>query len=282
MYSMTGFGRANIETGNAQIQVEIKSYNAKNLDVYMQLSSEFSSYEQEIRGEISSQFTRGKFDIRITLVADANHLILQENATQLLSTLSTQLKAIDISLQVSIRELQSLGFLVGVDGEVLKKPLFDTLKTALNDLRLFRQTEGKRHEESLRKDLQTIEKSLTLIESKHEEASISIKNRLLETISLYQLDTLANEQRLIEEVSYYVIKNSIKEEIVRLQSHITACYELFSLENAIGRRLDFVAQEMYREANTIASKSEHMEIKQASLLIKEAIDSIREQGRNIE
>ncbi|NIZ46757.1 YicC family protein [Entomospira nematocerorum] len=282
MYSMTGFGRASFETSEAQIHIEVKSYNAKNLDIYMQLPSELSSFEQDIRGQITQQFTRGKFDIRIVFVSSASNLILQDKATHLLATLSEQLKSIDIQLQVSIRELQTLGFLVGVDGASLEEPLMSTLKKALDDLRLFRSAEGQKHEESLRSDLLTIERALSIVESKHEEASVLIKNRLLETIAVYQLDALVNEQRLLEEVSYYIIKNSIKEEIVRLHSHIKACYELFSLESPIGRRLDFLAQEMSREANTIASKSEHMEIKQASLSIKEAIDSIREQGRNIE
>lgn len=110
MYSMTGFGRASFETSEAQIHIEVKSYNAKNLDIYMQLPSELSSFEQDIRGQITQQFTRGKFDIRIVFVSSASNLILQDKATHLLATLSEQLKSIDIQLQVSIRELQTLRF----------------------------------------------------------------------------------------------------------------------------------------------------------------------------
>lgn len=282
MLSMTGFGRATYEDDNVQIWMEVKSYNSKNLDIYVNLPVELSSYETFLRKFVIEKFSRGKFELRLGMNSSSFSMELRPSAIQPLQKLVTQLTNIGLDLHINMRDLQHLGFLEEIDATVFQQPITDVLVQALDLLMEFRRIEGERHSDSIKKELTSIRRAVNVLEDRKDEVAIHTKKRLNEALEQYNLHNLVHEQRFMEEVSYYLVKSSIKEEIVRLKSHIEAIDLLVSAKDPVGRRLDFLAQEIHREANTISSKSEDIEIKQASLIIKEAIDSIREQGRNIE
>ncbi|WP_274371976.1 YicC family protein [Entomospira culicis] len=279
---MTGFGRATHEDSDVQLWVEVKSYNAKNLDLYVQLPNELSSYEIVARQMLSERFSRGKIELRAGVTTRLQSLTLQPQVASTLKTLASELAGVGVHLQVGLRELQQMGLLMSVDSACFEQTFLRSVEEAIAAMQRFRQEEGKKHREALAQDCASIEEALRILTDRQEFAMQQVRDRFMQVMEQYQLTAVLNEQRFMEEVAYYLVKNSIKEEIIRLSSHVQALRELLDLDEPIGRRIDFLAQEIQREANTIASKSEEIAIKQASLTIKEVVDSIREQGRNIE
>jgi uncharacterized protein (TIGR00255 family) len=282
VYSMTGFGRATYEEADFRLWVEVKSYNSKNLDIYIQLPSELNQYEQALRLAHGKYFSRGKFDVRVGLSAAIPNIQLESSTVTSLAKLASQLQSSGIALQVSLRDLQQMGLLTSLEQQQYERPLFSTLITALEALRAFRKKEGSHHQEAITTDLATMQEAISLIESRQELVADQMQERLHEALASYNILSSANEQRFLEEVSYLLIKGSIKEEIVRFHSHLHAAGQLLQSSQPVGRSLDFIAQELQREVNTIASKCEDMMIKNATIRIKGAIDSVREQARNIE
>jgi uncharacterized protein (TIGR00255 family) len=285
--SMTGFGKASIEFDTKTVHVEIRSLNSKGADINLRLSSIYRNFELELRNEISKQLERGKIDVSIYVESKQ-----EETPVEINSLLA---KAYKHKLQNLATELNEP--LTDVLHQVLKMP--DVLKSernqadenewkqikqainqAISQLNNFRDIEGislkKDFEERLAKINSCLNDLKTLDEKRLSTIKARIRTNLHEVISKDKID----ENRFEQELIYYIEKLDINEEKVRLQTHLD--YFLSTMiEPSAGRKLNFIAQEIGREINTIGSKANDAHIQKLVVLMKDELEKIKEQCNNV-
>ncbi len=284
---MTGFGKASIEFDTKTVHVEIRSLNSKGADINLRLSSIYRNFELELRNEISKQLERGKIDVSIYVESKQ-----EETPVEINSLLA---KAYKHKLQNLATELNEP--LTDVLHQVLKMP--DVLKSernqadenewkqikqainqAISQLNNFRDIEGislkKDFEERLAKINSCLNDLKTLDEKRLSTIKARIRTNLHEVISKDKID----ENRFEQELIYYIEKLDINEEKVRLQTHLD--YFLSTMiEPSAGRKLNFIAQEIGREINTIGSKANDAHIQKLVVLMKDELEKIKEQCNNV-
>ena len=291
MRSMTGFGKATEATDKRELSIEIKSVNHRFLDLNIKTPKAFSSYEDVIRKNISAQILRGHIDLYISYVdksegmktVDVDLSLAKEylNAAKQLET-EFHLKN-DFNVISLIKSPDVLKVTINDDEtESWEALLVSTLKNACKDLNAMRTSEGLQLAKDLKGKIDGIEKLAKQLAGLSKkviaEYSEKLKVRIKEALESIPLD----EARFYNEVAYFVDKSNIDEEITRLNSHIKQFKELLSSEAAVGKQLDFLVQELNREANTICSKSSNTELTQIGLAMKNEIEKIREQIQNVE
>ncbi|NEZ46002.1 YicC family protein [Clostridium niameyense] len=289
--SMTGFGRGTIEQQNKVFTVEIRSVNHRYCDINIKMPKSFMPLEEHIRKILRTKVHRGKIDVYITFnTYDKDDVELIFNET-LADSYHKCLK--NISKRYEVKNDMSVSLIARFPEVISMKPkkedldeiwnmLNNPLNEAVNDLVNMREREGSK----LYQDINTkcenikvmvgkIEKRLPLVVKDYNK---KVNERVRELLENSEVD----ENRIAMEVALFVDKSSIDEEIVRLNSHINQLKETLNLQEPIGRKLDFIVQEMNREANTIASKTTDLETVNLILNIKNEIEKIREQVQNIE
>ncbi len=290
IYSMTGFGKSGSEFGNWHIDVDVKSVNSRYLEVYLKLPSPLMSREYDIRDFIKSKIKRGKLNLFITMKRNG----LNEDAVTLdevklksyLSLIKQVKKAARLTEKIKLehllisRDLFVTGSIDIADEEFgfVKKLVGD----ALDGLLEMKSKEGAELAKDLKKRLKNIEKKLELIET---ESSSSVNDSFLkykEKVKTLLEDSPNFNDRLELELAILAERSDITEECVRLRSHIKLFLDSLNKEDDPGRKLNFLCQEMNREANTISSKTLSTSITHNSVHIKEEIERMREQIQNIE
>jgi uncharacterized protein (TIGR00255 family) len=295
MKSMTGFGRAEGPIGPATISIEVKSVNHRYLDARFRLPSSLSQFEMGLSEVLRSQFERGSFEIyvksRMTAVGETipgtTRIVVDELAMksmmescQLLhAKYKTEkipsLETLALTGRVFVPQEETFDF--SSEQEDLKK-LF---KKALSELDKMRQAEGKRLETILRDGLQALKghaEELTKIAPTQPERILEkLKNRIAQWPQ-QNLDA----QRLEWEVAFYADRSDVSEEIDRLKAHIAEFERLLGTSKSVGRKLDFLTQELHREVNTLGSKANLIEMTRLGLDAKTAIEKLREQVQNVE
>jgi uncharacterized protein (TIGR00255 family) len=289
---MTGFGRATLETENGRnFNIEIKSINHRYLDINVKMPRSILSLEEKIRKYIGEKLNRGKVDIFITYSNTSSSEQIVKLNTNLCDSYYSCLK--EIKERYNLKDEINLSLLtnfqdiinIGENSENLDEVwegLKQTLEKAMYILTEMRAFEG----EKLKNDMQLkcdsikgyvleIEKRAPMLVAVYKE---KLRSRLQESLN----DLKVDENRLLIEIALYADKSCIDEEITRLKSHINQLTNCFNLNEPIGRKLDFIIQEMNREANTIASKSVDLEVSNLALNIKGEIEKLREQVQNIE
>ena len=289
--SMTGYGKGFAENENARVTIEMKSVNHRYLDLNIKLPKKLNFLESLIRNKISESIFRGKVDVYITLNehSDAcykvsiNDIIAKEyfDSISAMATklgIDNDLKASNIVRLPDVIELEE----TDSDEDELKSLVLSALSDCINQFIDARIAEGARHEEDL---IAKMDEMLVLVDKLEKRSPVIIeeyKTRLTTKIHELLEDNHIDENRIAQEVTMYADKVCIDEEMVRLKSHVAETRSVFELDKEVGRKLDFLAQELNREANTILSKSTDVEIADIGITLKTLIEKVREQIQNIE
>lgn len=293
MNSMTGFGRATQIVDGLQCIIEIKSVNSRFLDLNIRSPKQVNSVEHSIRKCIQKTIHRGKVDVFVTLqdVAD------REKQFIINSSLKHQIQELLVS-EGFYREPQEvpLSAVMAISNDwvqiqdsevtedVLQSLVTDTTTNALNALVSMRQSEGIHIQQDLLHRLSQMTNIIEDINSHKADAVIAYKENLRTKMMDYVegLDITANEDRLLQEVAIMADKTDITEEIVRFRSHVVQLTNTLKMDEPIGRKLDFIIQEMNREVNTIGSKAMDITLTDHVVQLKCELEKVREQVQNIE
>ena len=291
MKSMTGYGRAKIENDTREYIVEVKSVNHKYLDINIKLPKTLFCIEDKIRKVISNKISRGKIDVFVTYInygiEGKTILINKDIAKMYIKEIEEIATANNIASGIRATEISKFPEVLNVivdeeDEEKIWLELNKCLEKALDNFIEMRITEGEKIKEDLKQRLDEIDENINEIFKNStglvEEYVVKLRKRIQEILNTDVVD----ETRLAQEIVIYSDKTSIEEEITRIKSHIIQFKELLNSEGAIGKKADFIIQEMNREINTIGSKSGKFEITQLVIKIKTQIEDIREQIQNIE
>ena len=293
MNSMTGFGRATQIVDGLQCIIEIKSVNSRFLDLNIRSPKQVNSVEHSIRKCIQKTIHRGKVDVFVTLqdVGD------REKQFIINSSLKHQIQDLLVS-EGFYREPQEvpLSAVMAISNDwvqiqdsevtedVLQSLVTDTTTNALNALVRMRQSEGIHIQQDLLHRLSQMTNIIEDINSHKADAVIAYKENLRTKMMEYVegLDITANEDRLLQEVAIIADKTDITEEIVRFRSHVVELTNTLKMDEPIGRKLDFIIQEMNREVNTIGSKAIDITLTDHVVQLKCELEKVREQVQNIE
>lgn len=289
--SMTGFGRCETQDGNRKFTVEMKSVNHRYLDISVKMPKKLNFFESSIRTLLKEYVERGKTDVYITYEDyTENNLVLKYNeelAGQYLSHLREMAEKFGIEDDIRVSTLARFPEVFameeqGIDEEELWAGLSAALRGAAEQLANSRIAEGER----LKADLcEKLDGMLSYVDRIEEYSPMIVKEyreRLREKVQELLSDRQLDEARIAAEVTIFADKICVDEETVRLRSHIESMKETLMNGGGVGRRLDFIAQEMNREANTILSKTSDRMISDIGISLKTDIEKVREQIQNIE
>lgn len=287
---MTGYGKANLSKQEREYQVEIKSVNHRYLDISVKMPRVLSYLEEAVKKEISSQVKRGKIDVFITFENNSSEgkeiKINTEIAKIYIDELKRLAKQENILANIEVTEISKFPDVLNIqnkqEDETIQSELLETVGQATEKLVQMRATEGSKIAEDLSVRIKAIQEKVEEISSLStgliEEYVVKLESRIKEIARNQEMD----EVRLAQEVVIYADKCSVEEEITRLKSHILQFEKLLHTEESIGKKLDFIIQEMNRETNTIGSKANHLEITNDVIDVKTELENIREQIQNIE
>lgn len=289
--SMTGFGRAKELIDGLDITVEIKSVNHRYFEFSSRSPRAYSFLEEKIKSRLSESISRGKVEVSILIddntenatVVEINH----EYANAYLKALKNLSKEYGLKNDVKVSSLVGNSELFKVkrqvlEDEVVEKAVFSVLEKALENFIAMRTVEGERLLNDVTQRAAYILEKVSFIEQRSPETVKNYRERIEQKIKELLGDNTVDEQRILTEVAIFADKVAVAEETVRLRSHIKQFETLMSSNDAVGRKLDFIVQEMNREANTIGSKAQDIEIAHTVVDIKSEIEKIREQIQNME
>ncbi|MCR5415788.1 MAG: YicC family protein [Pseudobutyrivibrio sp.] len=289
--SMTGYGKGIAENSEARVTIEMKSVNHRYLDLNIKLPKKLNFLESSIRNKISESVFRGKVDLYITLSehSDAcyqvsiNDAIAQKYFDSISSMaeklgVDNDLKASTIARLPDVIELEEME----ADEDSLKGIVFEALDACISQFVESRISEGERLQKDLVAKMDEMISLVNKLEARSPQIIEEYRTRLTSKIKELLDDTHIDEGRIAQEVTIYADKVCIDEEMVRLKSHVAETRAIFDLDKEVGRKLDFLAQELNREANTILSKSTDVEIADIGITLKTLIEKVREQIQNIE
>lgn len=289
---MTGFGRGVVQETDFAVTVELKTVNNRFLDVAMRLSGEMQALESTVKRQIGNRLSRGRVDVNLSYerTTEINYEINRPMITGFLAAMKQMQEEFSLSGEPDLNVVARLPnvllpkkddlseeFIVGVE---------KALNTALDDLEKMRENEGEMLRNELNFRLSEIENRLPSIEAESatvaEEYRVRLSKKIADFLAKSDSQIELDQGRLAQEVAYLADRSDISEEIQRLKSHIEHFRQIMSEEKEVGKRLDFLTQELNREANTIASKTTNLVVKENALAIKSEIEKIREQVQNVE
>ena len=291
--SMTGFARSDGRHEEASWHWEIRSVNGRGLDLRMRLPPGMEGLEQSVRESINARFARGNISANLTLKrssADVELRLDEENLQQVLQA-ADRISQITGGGRPSVESLLAVrGVLEVVDktddeeqSAALRTSILASLGVAIRDLDDARRQEGEKLEGLVAQQLKDIQGLVDEVARAPSRTPEAIRRRLEEQIErLLQASKAIEPERLHQEAALLATKADVVEEIDRLNAHVVAGKELLAAGSPVGRKLDFLTQEFNREANTLCSKSNHIEITRSGLAMKALIDQMREQVQNIE
>jgi len=292
MKSMTAYGRGEYELDSSQYVAEIKSLNNRYRDIKIRLPNDLLVLEDELRAQISSKIKRGRIEVSIQIQKNAgeNGYDIELNKSLLKGYLDifNQLnKEFGLENSISIDGICQLKDVILVKPESLdldkvRNGIRESMQRALDSLDTMRLKEGKAIEVDFLARLDIIENFLEKIEEKSFLVVDEYKKKLTEKIGIIAQDIELDANRLVQEVVLFSSRSDITEEIVRIKSHIEQFRAYMSLNDSIGRRLDFLIQEFNREINTISSKASDSFISKIAVEFKAELEKLREQVQNIE
>ncbi len=291
--SMTGFGRAEIETDDHRILVEIKSVNHRYLDLGIKMPRKFNVFEARIRQLIKKYVERGKTDLYISFddYSEAGRKLIfnRELAGEYLQYINEMSESFGIRNDVGVSVLSRFPDILTMeettgDDDRYWEILEPAVTMALENFCAERSREGEHLRSDLLKKLGEMENYVREIEEFSPSVVENYRSRLYDKIreTLADSGLAADESRIVTEVAIYSDKVCTDEEMVRLKSHINAMKAKLTSGGSCGRELDFIAQEMNREANTTLSKANNLKIADTAIALKTEIEKIREQVQNIE
>ena len=288
--SMTGYGKAFLSKDLREYQMEIKSLNHRYLDISIRMPRVLSYLEEDIKKEISKKVKRGKIDVYINFENNSTEgkeiKINTEIAKMYIKELRNLAQEENLQDNIEVTEISKFPDVLSVkstqEDETIKQEVIELTKIATDKLVEMRRNEGNKLAEDLLIRIKAITEKVkqisTLSTGLIEEYVVKLEGRIKEILKNHEID----ENRLAQEVVIYADKCSIEEEVTRLNSHILQFEQFLNSEEAIGKKLDFMVQEMNRETNTIGSKANNLQITNGVIDIKTELENIREQIQNIE
>ena len=290
--SMTGYGKQNLSVEGREYQIEIKSVNHRYLDINVKIPKAISYLEETIKKEISNKIKRGKIDVFVSFENNSEEGRKIEINKQLAKLYIEQLKELaqeeKIESNIEVMDIAKipdvLTIKVDEENSKIKDEIKQVTQGAVTRILEMKNIEGEKISQDLLQRIRNIQSKIVEISAKStgliEEYVVKLEKRVKELLKKDEVD----KSRLAQEVVIYADKCSIEEEITRLKSHIFQFENLISnnQDGAIGKKLDFIIQEMNRETNTIGSKANNLEITNGVIDIKTEIEDIREQVQNIE
>ncbi len=289
--SMTGFGRCEAAEGNRKFTVEMKSVNHRYLDANIKMPKKLNFFESSIRNLLKKYIQRGKVDIFITYEDfSENNVCIKYNADvakEYMKYLQQMAQEFGLDNDVRISSLSRYPEVFTmeeqtIDEEEIWKGLEKALEGAAEGFVETRIIEGEHLKEDLLSKLDAMLELVAFISDRSPQIIAEYKAKLTEKVKDLLEDTKVDENRLLTEITIFADKVCVDEEIVRLKSHIETTKNTLIEGGSIGRKLDFIAQEMNREANTILSKASDLEISNRAIELKTEIEKVREQIQNIE
>lgn len=290
--SMTGFGRGEFAEGLYSFKVEIKAVNHRYNDISIRMPRHISYLEEKIKKIIKKQIQRGKIDVYVNLEyieessidvkVDINLAKSYKNALELLCN------ELNLKNDIRINNILSMTDIIKTERKVLDEDkiwfsLKEALEISLDDIMTMKISEGKELKKDIISHLSKIEEILVEIEKRSPLVVVEYKEKLKERISdLLDSNIDIDEEKLNTEIVYFADKSNINEEIIRLKSHLKQFISILNENNSVGRKLDFLIQELNREINTIGAKASDVLICKNVVEVKSEIEQIREQVQNIE
>ena len=289
--SMTGFGRCEVLKDSRKFTVELKSVNHRYLDVNIRMPKKLNFFETSIRTLLKSYADRGKVDIFITYEdLSQSQVSVKYNAAlaaEYLKYLNQMAEEFSLDNDVRVSTLSRYPEVFTMeecseDEDELWNGLKEALEGAFSQFVEMRTKEGERLKEDILLKLDLLSEQIRFIEERSPQIIAEYRTKLEEKMRELLEDTQIDDNRIAAEVILFADKICTDEEVVRLKSHIQHMKETLEESNGIGRKLDFIAQEMNREANTILSKAYDLDISNRAISLKTEIEKIREQIQNIE
>ena len=289
--SMTGFGRCEVAEGARKLTVEMKSVNHRYLDVNIKMPKKLNFFETAIRNELKNYIQRGKVDVFITYedLTETNLCVKynRELAAEYMKYLWQMSEDFSLDNDVRVSTLSRYPEVLtmeeqNVDEEELWQFLGKAVRGAAEAFVETRIREGENIRDDLLAKLNVMLAGVEFIEHRAPQMIADYRKRLKDKVKELLENSLIEEGRIAAEVTLYADKICVDEELVRLRSHIHATRKELENGGSVGRKLDFIAQEMNREANTILSKSGDLEITDRAIGLKTEIEKVREQIQNIE
>lgn len=290
--SMTGYGRGENVKDGRKFTVEIRSVNHRYNDITIKMPRAMNYIEDIVKKKLTQQISRGKTDVYIffeTLSKDDINISLNEALVDAyIEKLSYIKQKYDLKDDISLSLLMGIDDIVTVEKNIIDKDiiietLMPAVDTALTEFIKLRQTEGMALKKDIIVKLENMINLVNQIKDRSPKVVIEYRDKLQARLNeLLTGNNQIDELRLITEITIFADRCSVDEEITRLLSHISQVKSILDEQEAVGRKLDFLVQEMNREANTIGSKSNDIEITQITVDLKSEIEKIREQIQNIE
>ncbi|MBR2042941.1 MAG: YicC family protein [Clostridia bacterium] len=289
--SMTGYGRAQVQFETMDITVEIKAVNHRYFELTVKAPRAYGFLEEKISAALKQRVSRGKIEVYVSTVnlgeSDTLIELNKEYADAYISALNQLVSEYGIENDITTMKVAANSEVFKVtkkqiDEELISEQVLSVLDKAVDNFIAMRAKEGAKLCEDVLSRIETIRKHVGFIEEKSPETVKLYRERLEQKIKELIGDVQIDEQRILTETAIYADKVAVAEETVRLRSHLQQVEELLSKDEPIGRKLDFIVQEMNREANTTGSKSQDIEITNVVVDIKAEIEKIREQIQNLE
>lgn len=291
MRSMTGFGRAKQEQNNRIYNIEIKSINHKYTDVSIKLPRMLSYLEEKIKKEVQKNIYRGKIDVFINFENYSDEgkqiLINRELTKKYIEEFKKIAEENKLNYDIPITEITKLPEVLNIkisdeNEDIIQNEVLQCLKQAIQNIILMKENEGDKIKEDLQRRINNIEQKILKISEYSTGLVANYVVKLEERIKEILKTDIIDETRIATEVVIYADKCSIEEELTRLKSHINQFRQMLEEKNNVGKKMDFLIQEMNRETNTIGSKSGLLEITNLVIEIKVELEDIREQVQNVE
>ena len=289
--SMTGFGRSEIANERQKITVEMKAVNHRYCDINIKMPKKLSIFEAGIRNLLKKYIQRGKVDVFITYEDyTENNMVLKYNeelAAEYVGVLQRMSEQFGIENDVRVSSLSRYPDVLTLEEQTVETDelwgvLEEALHKASEQFVETRLVEGENLKNDLISKLDGMLEAVDFIEKRSPEILVEHRQRLEAKVKELLGDSTIDESRIITETTIFADKICVDEEIVRLRSHITSTRKALLEGGSIGRKLDFIAQEMNREANTILSKANDLEVANRAIDLKTEIEKVREQIQNIE
>ncbi len=291
MKSMTGYGRARETSNEREIVVELRAVNHRYLDVNVKAPRGYGFLEEAIKKLAASKISRGKVDIYINvtdLAAQETTITLNHELAQSYFDALVELRdALHLHDDISVMSIAKMPDVlvsqrVEVDAEALTASVSEVFNEAVKQFDEMREIEGEKLASDVRNRMNTIKEIVQQIEIRSPERVIAYREKLEKRMNEILADSTVDEQRILTEAAIFADKTAVDEETVRLRSHLDQLDTMLKDYNPVGRKLDFLVQEMNREANTIGSKANDSILANHVISLKAEIEKIREQIQNIE
>ncbi|MBQ0015186.1 MAG: YicC family protein [Clostridia bacterium] len=289
--SMTGFGRAQSETDTLFVSVELKSVNHRYFELYSRVPRTYGFLDEKIKTYLQGRVARGKIECNVTIEAmDSDDVVVKVNhslAKAYVDALTDLSETYGLKSDISASTLTRFPDVLSVhkeeaDEDAIWEAVKGVLEAATDNFIAMREREGLKLRDDICGRADAILEKVAFVESRSPETVREYNEKLKARIAELLGDTTVDEARLLQEAAIYADKVAVDEETVRLRSHIEQLKDMFNADEAIGRKMDFLVQEINREANTIGSKASDFEINKVVVDIKAEVEKIREQVQNIE